>query len=69
MAKRFSDAEDHFITAYEGYRKILGEEHPFTQESLQLLVVLFEAWGKPEKAAEYRAMLVEVVEQPAKEDQ
>ena len=36
---------------------MLGEEHPDTLDSLNKLVELYEAWGKPEKAEEWRAKL------------
>ena len=36
---------------------MLGEEHPDTLGSLNNLIELYEAWGKPEKAEEWRAKL------------
>jgi hypothetical protein len=47
----------------------LGEKHAFTQDSLRLLIELYEAWGKPDKAEEYRAMLVDETEESTKNDQ
>jgi len=35
----------------------LGDTHPHTIESLNNLIDLYEAWGKPEKAKEWRAKL------------
>ena len=35
----------------------LGDNHPHTLESLKNLIDLYEAWGKPEKAEEWRAKL------------
>ena len=35
----------------------LGDNHPHTLESLNNLIKLYEAWGKPEKAEEWRAKL------------
>jgi hypothetical protein len=32
----------------------LGDNHPHTLESLKNLIELYEAWGKPEKAEEWR---------------
>ena len=42
-----------------------GENHPANLESLNNLIELYEAWGKPEKAEEWRAKLplTEAVEQ------
>jgi hypothetical protein len=33
---------------------VLGEEHPDTLVSLNNLIELYDAWGKPEKANEWR---------------
>ena len=35
----------------------LGDNHPHTLESWQDLIALYEAWNKPEKAAEWRSKL------------
>jgi hypothetical protein len=35
----------------------LGLEHPHTLESWKNLIELYEAWGKPEKANEWREKL------------
>jgi outer membrane protein assembly factor BamD (BamD/ComL family) len=35
----------------------LGEQQERTQKAVSRLVELYEAWGKPDKAAEYRALL------------
>jgi tetratricopeptide (TPR) repeat protein len=65
--KRYYEAEEQLTRAFDGYKAALGMEHMFTQECLRLLLELYEAWGKPEKAAEYRAMLVDDEKQPAGE--
>ncbi|MHC4533996.1 MAG: hypothetical protein ACYS6K_08590 [Planctomycetota bacterium] len=43
----------------------LGDTHPHTQQSLNHLIELYEAWNKPEKANEWRAKLpqTEVVDE------
>jgi len=38
-------------------RRVFGEEHPETQACQKYIVLLYEAWGKPEKAKEWRAKL------------
>jgi len=43
----------------EGRRLKLGDTHPHTIESLNKLIALYEAWGKPEKAKEWRAKLAQ----------
>jgi hypothetical protein len=35
----------------------IGDTHPHTLESWNNLIDLYEAWGKPEKAKEWRAKL------------
>lgn len=39
------------------HRLKLGDRHSHTQKSLNNLIELYEAWGKPEKAEEWRAKL------------
>jgi hypothetical protein len=50
------------ILVYEGWRQ---KRHPHTIESWNNYIDLYEAWGKPEKANEWRAELpqAEAVEQ------
>ena len=43
--------------ALEGRRLKLGDTHPHTLESWNNLIELYEAWGKPEKAKEWREKL------------
>ena len=49
--------EPRLLEAVEGRWLKLGEEHPHTLESWNKLIELYEAWGKPEKAEEWRAKL------------
>ena len=53
------------IEAIEGRRLKLGDTHPHTQESLNNLITLYEAWNKPEKVEQWRAKLpqIETVEE------
>ena len=46
-----------FLKMLEIRRRVLGEEHPDTVKSINSLVELYEAWGKPEKAKEWREKL------------
>ncbi len=43
--------------AIEGRRLKLGDTHPHTQESLNNLIGLYEAWGKPDEAGKWRVKL------------
>jgi serine/threonine protein kinase/Tfp pilus assembly protein PilF len=54
---RYDDAEQLLIEAVEGRRLKLGDAHPRTLQSWNSLIDLYEAWKKPEKAAEWRAKL------------
>ncbi len=62
----------------DAQRRTLGERDPNTlrselalartlkaQDKLGELIELYDAWGKPEKAAEYRALLQEAEEAEA----
>jgi len=62
---RYDEAEELLLEAVEGRHLKLGDTHPRTLESWQNLIDLYEAWGKPEKAKEWRAKLpqTETVEQ------
>jgi hypothetical protein len=59
------DAENLLLGAIEGRRLKLGDMHPHTLESWHNLIELYEAWGKPEEAEEWRAklQLTEAVEE------
>jgi len=55
--KRYDEAEQLFRTAITGQERVLGRQHPTTRRTVAKLVVMYEAWGKSEKAAEWRAKL------------
>jgi tetratricopeptide (TPR) repeat protein len=48
--KRYEEAEELLNKVIEGRRLKLGDTHPYTVESLNNLIDLYEAWSKPEKA-------------------
>jgi serine/threonine protein kinase/formylglycine-generating enzyme required for sulfatase activity/tetratricopeptide (TPR) repeat protein len=54
--ERYTEAEQQLTIAFEGYEAVLGADHKFTSESLQLLIDLYDSWGRPEKAEEFRTM-------------
>jgi serine/threonine protein kinase len=54
---RYQEAEKLLLEAIEGRLLKLGDTHPHTLESWHNLIKLYEAWGKPEKAKEWRAKL------------
>jgi hypothetical protein len=45
------------LAAVDSYRLKLGDKQPRTLQSLNNLVALYETWGKPEKAEQWRAKL------------
>jgi len=48
------------LEAVKGRRLKLGDTRPHTMESLNNLIALYEAWGKPEEAEELRAKLLQM---------
>jgi hypothetical protein len=47
---------------YTGFRSLHGVDHRDTQAAVRNIADFYESWGKPEIAAEYRALLREVEE-------
>jgi len=60
----YTAAEAHHREALAMLRRLYGEEHRQNQEAVMRLVELYEAWDRPEQAAEYRALLSESDPQP-----
>jgi tetratricopeptide (TPR) repeat protein len=56
-AGRFEEAEALLLDALTGLRAAVGDSHRSTLKCVRKTAELYEAWGKPEKAAEYRALL------------
>ncbi len=56
---RFDDAESVLLEAHGILQTTLGDENEQTTRVVGYLADLYDAWGKPEKAAEYRALLPE----------
>ena len=54
---RYDEAQPLLLEAAKGRLLKLSDKHPHTQESVNHLIELYEAWGKPEKAGEWRARL------------
>jgi hypothetical protein len=52
---QYEKAESLLIEAVEGRRLKLGDNHPHTQQSMNNLIDLYEAWNKPEEAEKWRA--------------
>jgi tetratricopeptide (TPR) repeat protein len=59
VLERYEEADAHLLQAYEGMVKRPGPDPTQPAKLLQMLVELYEGWGKPEQAAEYQALLEE----------
>lgn len=54
--KKYDEAEPLLTSSYATLKAKRGERNRTTQETVKRLVALYEAWGKPEKVAQYRAL-------------
>jgi len=52
--RRFAEAEPLLLQAAAGLEKSRGRDHERTLEARQRLVALYEAWGRPDRAAAWR---------------
>ena len=55
LLRRYPEAESQLRESYEYLKAQYGEQNPSSVEARQHLVNLYEAWGKPEQAARFRA--------------
>jgi len=56
--QRFEEAELLLLESYRTLKAKRGDKDKHTQQALNRMIKLYEAWGKPDKAGEYRAALV-----------
>lgn len=54
---RYAEGETLLLKALSIQKGTLGQEHPTLTETIKSLVALYDAWGKPERAAAYRDTL------------
>ncbi|MEP7336646.1 MAG: serine/threonine-protein kinase [Acidobacteriota bacterium] len=54
---RYKESEPLLLRSYPVIKTRQGEEHPTTREALRRVVALYEAWGKPDRAARFRKLL------------
>jgi non-specific serine/threonine protein kinase/serine/threonine-protein kinase len=59
---RYEDAEAQLLQAHARTSEGLGPQHSRTLSQAESLVHLYDAWGKPDKADEYRQLLPEAQE-------
>ena len=59
--KKYAEAEPLLVSGYEGVKQRESQLNPDTKKHLAEagdgVVAMYQAWGKPEKAAEWRAKL------------
>ncbi len=65
--ERYEDAEPALNEAYTLLDAGEGSDSEGTTLVVEALIDLYDAWGKPEKAAEWRAKLAETEEEPGSE--
>ena len=56
--RRYDESEPLIIAAHEAYRQTLGADNARTQEAVNVLAKLYDAWWRPGKAAQWRARLL-----------
>jgi len=54
---KLEEAEPVAVECYERNHSVHGPDHDETRDAMELLVELYEAWDRPEQAAEWRAKL------------
>lgn len=55
--ERYEEAEDSLVSLLKGTQAALGSEHGQTLEIMSDLVALYERWGRPERAEQYRPLI------------
>ncbi len=54
---RYEEAEPILMASYRSLKTQQGDGSPYVRKTLERLVDLYEAWGRPDRAAEYRSAL------------
>jgi hypothetical protein len=55
--EQYEDAEAALLESHRGLQPVYGAADEYTRDVVQGLVDLYDAWGKPEQAAAWRAKL------------
>lgn len=53
--ERFEASEENLLEAYGLFEQSFGAEYPLTKSTLDLIIELYEKWGKIERATEWRS--------------
>jgi tetratricopeptide (TPR) repeat protein len=54
---RYEEAEPQLVASYQAIARTRGESDQYAVEALDRVVKLYESWGKPDKADEYRTLM------------
>ncbi|MEY2562487.1 MAG: eukaryotic-like serine/threonine-protein kinase [Verrucomicrobiota bacterium] len=57
LQQRYAEAEPLLLESHHDFEKAVGAKDPRTQDTSRRLVLLYDAWSKPDQAAPYRASL------------
>ena len=60
--ERFAEAEPLLTEGFEGLRREMGETSGSAFKTLKEIVDLYEAWGKEDKAEEFRRLLEDLMD-------
>lgn len=52
---RYDEAEPLMLGSYEQLQSQRGDADPYTRDALNNLIRFYERWGKPDRAAHFRA--------------
>jgi serine/threonine-protein kinase len=57
VSHRYAEAESLLLKTYPVVQTTMGEQSPEARKALERVVALYETWGKPAQAANYRSQL------------
>jgi len=66
---RYAEAETCLLESYHGLAASKGPQATYTRDALHRLVELYDAWNRPEEAAEYRALAEAAKWRPPEHDE
>jgi len=55
--KNFSEAEELLLASYQPLREKYPERNQAIRQTAEDLILLYENWGKPERADDYRQVV------------
>ena len=61
---RHAEAEPLLLDSLASFRRVLGDDHPSIPLAMEMLPLLYEAWGRSEEAERYRAELERIQATP-----